>query len=236
MAIKRGTNAANSIVGTSLADRLFGLGGNDTIRGGNGNDQIFGDGGNDRLFGNANNDVINGGIGNDYLSGDTGNDILNGDAGNDELVGGTGVDTLFGGANNDILRGGAGNDVLIASSGRDEIWGGTGTDRFVFDSRYGSAGTKFTVDVVMDYNDAQDFIGVRQPDLVNALDLEVVNGFVPDPRPYFGNPIIYGFDTGLGSYSGKILSAALIYYDGRLIGAIAGTNASQITASDFIIF
>lgn len=236
MAIKRGNNNANSIIGTAEADRIFGLGGHDTVRAGGRADYVEGGSGNDRLYGNGGNDVLNGGTGRDLLSGDSGNDVLNGDAGDDELLGGTGGDFLFGGANNDILRGGSGADVLVASQGRDEIWGGSGQDRFVFDRKYSTASTKFTVDVVMDYNDAQDFIGVRQTDLVDASDLEIRDGFVPDPRPYSGNPIIYGFDTGLGNYSRPILSAALIYYDGKLIGAIANTSASQLTASDFIIF
>lgn len=123
MAIKKGTNKNNSIVGTSLADQLFGLGGNDVLKGGGGNDKLFGGSGNDSLFGDA---------GNDTLNGDSGNDKLDGGSGNDKLFGGTGNDTLKGGTGNDSLDGGSGNDSLEGGTGNDTIAGGSGTDTAVF--------------------------------------------------------------------------------------------------------
>ncbi|MEZ5925341.1 MAG: calcium-binding protein [Hyphomicrobiaceae bacterium] len=74
MAIKRGTNARNKLIGTSAADQIFGLGGNDDLFGRNGNDKLFGGSGNDRLFGEAGNDLLDGGPGGDVMKGGKGND------------------------------------------------------------------------------------------------------------------------------------------------------------------
>lgn len=123
MAIKKGTNKRNTIVGTSAADELYGLGDNDILKGGVGNDKLFGGSGNDSLFGDA---------GNDTLNGDAGNDKLDGGVGNDKLFGGTGTDTLKGGTGNDSLDGGTGNDTLEGGTGNDTVAGGAGTDTAVF--------------------------------------------------------------------------------------------------------
>jgi Ca2+-binding RTX toxin-like protein len=56
--VKRGTTAADEIVGEEGNDQLFGLAGKD---------QLFGYGGNDKLWGGANSDTLVGGAGNDIF-------------------------------------------------------------------------------------------------------------------------------------------------------------------------
>lgn len=122
MAIRRGNNGSNVIIGTSASDQLIGFGGDDILSGGRGNDKIAGGKGEDTLLG---------GLGNDKLSGGDGDDILSGGRGNDTLSGGTGNDVLTGGAGNDILKGEAGDDVLIGGAGQDFLDGGTGRNTIV---------------------------------------------------------------------------------------------------------
>ncbi|MBJ7519337.1 MAG: hypothetical protein JHC84_06550 [Solirubrobacteraceae bacterium] len=122
LAIKRGTEGDDILVGSRLADQLEGLGGNDTLRGFRGNDRLFGGPGNDTLEGGANNDLADGGEGDDRISTQSGDDTL---------IGGLGNDVLFGGTGNDRLDGGEGNDYLDGGDGDDEIEGGEGDDRIV---------------------------------------------------------------------------------------------------------
>lgn len=102
MALKKGTSAANKIVGTSTNDLIYGYNGNDLLYGFGGNDSIYGGNGNDSLFGGTGNDRLSAESGNDKLFGDSGNDRLYGGSGNDQLNGGTGADTMEGGTGNDI--------------------------------------------------------------------------------------------------------------------------------------
>ncbi len=137
MAVLRGNNRKNSIVGTSRADTISGLAGDDTLKGGAGNDTIDGGTGNDQIDGGAGNDTIKdasgtngllGGTGNDKITGGTGVDTIDGGAGNDQADGGGGNDTIKDARGSNRLLGGAGNDRVTGGSGRDTIDGGSGND------------------------------------------------------------------------------------------------------------
>lgn len=112
MAVIRGNNKKNSLVGTSLSDSIFGLGDNDVLTGFGGNDKLYGDAGNDRLVAGEGNDFLDGGADNDTMFGDNGNDNMRGGTGSDTMFGGTGNDTMAGGTGADQLNGGAGTDTL----------------------------------------------------------------------------------------------------------------------------
>ncbi|WP_375784999.1 calcium-binding protein [Bradyrhizobium sp. Pha-3] len=77
MAVMRGTNFNDHVVGTPD---------NDFIQGRGGNDLIFGGAGDDELEGNQGADTIYGGAGDDFLYGDQGNDTLVGGYGGDNFV------------------------------------------------------------------------------------------------------------------------------------------------------
>ncbi|RXH35343.1 hemolysin-type calcium-binding protein [Bradyrhizobium nanningense] len=77
MAVFRGTNYNDHVVGTPDRDFIQGLGGNDVISGGKGDDE---------LEGNQGNDTISGGAGDDFLYGNQGNDTLFGNHGNDNFM------------------------------------------------------------------------------------------------------------------------------------------------------
>lgn len=105
MALKRGTNGADTLSGTALDDLLEGLGGNDILRGFGGDDKILGASGNDTLIGGDGDDKLDGGAGNDRLDGGIGYDILLGGDGNDIFQ--PGNDRV-----GDIISGGAGTDTV----------------------------------------------------------------------------------------------------------------------------
>lgn len=122
LAVKRGTEGNDVLIGSRLDDQLEGLGGDDILRGFRGNDRLFGGPGNDQLEGGANNDLADGGEGDDRITTQSGDDTL---------IGGPGNDVLFGGTGNDRLDGGDDNDYLDGGDGDDEIYGGPGDDRIV---------------------------------------------------------------------------------------------------------
>lgn len=126
----------DTVWGTNRTDLLFGNRGIDTI---------WGLGGNDIALGGRDGDVISGGDGNDGLAGNLGNDAINGELGDDTLFGGQDSDTLSGGLGNDVLSGDLGNDLLV---------GGEGSDRFEFREIDG-------VDMIADFTDGQDVIGLK---------------------------------------------------------------------------
>ena len=110
------------------------------------------------MMGGSGDDTFNGGAGVDVLKGAGGKDTLNGMAGVDTLMGGDGDDTLDGGADDDAISGGAGADKLT---------GGTGDDQFQFASASDSQASINAVtgaasghDVIMDWNDGNDTIGL----------------------------------------------------------------------------
>lgn len=93
------------------------------LKGDNQSNLLIGSVGNDILAGYGGNDILNGGAGNDLLNGGAGDDILIGGNGNDRLAGGGGVDVLFGGDGDDIYIIDSMGDVLFeeADEGIDTI-------------------------------------------------------------------------------------------------------------------
>ena len=75
MALKKGSDKTEKIVGTPNADTIIGLGGHDTLIGGLGNDSLEGGLGNDSLVGDAGCDTLNGGLGADIMLGGNGDDF-----------------------------------------------------------------------------------------------------------------------------------------------------------------
>jgi Ca2+-binding RTX toxin-like protein len=132
---------------TGTDDRAFVgtlMAGADTITLGSQNDHWDAFEGNDTMSGNAGNDSLRGADGNDSIDGGIGNDTVRGSDQNDTVIGNRGTDWVYGGADQDIVRGGDGNDMLF---------GGSGSDTFDF-----KAGDD--ADLIMDYNDVEDFIRV----------------------------------------------------------------------------
>ncbi|ANT54781.1 MULTISPECIES: hemolysin-type calcium-binding protein [Mesorhizobium] len=87
MAIIRGTETDDHLIGTPERDYIRGLGGNDWISGAAGADSLEGNQGDDTLFGNAGDDVLFGDEGNDALYGNDGSDtfIFNSGGGKDSV-------------------------------------------------------------------------------------------------------------------------------------------------------
>ncbi|WP_207477149.1 calcium-binding protein [Arenibaculum pallidiluteum] len=96
MAIRKGNNWANTILGTSGKDEIYGFGGNDRLWGGAGEDWLHAGMGNDRLWGQAGPDHLFGGSGKDLLTWNPGRISVNDHVGDPlgTLDGGTGRDTL----------------------------------------------------------------------------------------------------------------------------------------------
>ncbi|OGA04114.1 MAG: hypothetical protein A3H35_09190, partial [Betaproteobacteria bacterium RIFCSPLOWO2_02_FULL_62_17] len=95
----RGSDFANTLIGTAADDHYQGLAGNDTLTGSGGDDYLEGGSGNDVLDGGQGDDTLEGGAGDDRLSGGEGNDLY--------LVGpGSGSDFVVesGDADHDVLR------------------------------------------------------------------------------------------------------------------------------------
>ena len=74
-----------------------------------------------RLIGDGKDNTLSTDLGDDVLTGNGGRDNLSGGGGNDRLIGNKGADTLNGGAGDDILRGGAGKDSFVFGAGLDVI-------------------------------------------------------------------------------------------------------------------
>jgi Ca2+-binding RTX toxin-like protein len=75
MAIKKGSDKSEKLIGTSKADTISGLSGQDTLLGGLDNDLLEGGLGNDSLLGDAGRDTLNGGLGADTMQGGNGDDF-----------------------------------------------------------------------------------------------------------------------------------------------------------------
>lgn len=168
-----GTGAADIIRGNIGNDSLYGRGGNDTIFGDDGEDLIDGETGNDYINGNQNrdsilgsegDDTLLGGKGSDTLYGGNGQDFVSGNNDNDVLIAGSdsiGIDdnnnnTLYGGAGDDCIFGGNRDDLLSGDRGQDILVGAEGQDGFLISVNSGSANQAF-VDVILDYNENDDF-------------------------------------------------------------------------------
>ncbi|MGK7919130.1 MAG: multicopper oxidase domain-containing protein [Trichodesmium sp.] len=129
--------------GNLLAENKIGTTGDDSIDGGNNGDNIYGLEGNDSLNGN---------LGDDLLEGYRGIDLLNG---------GAGSDTFHGGKDNDILNGGTESDHLNGQRGDDELTGGAGSDRFIFGINEAFSPNVLGVDVITDFNGAEDLLELK---------------------------------------------------------------------------
>ncbi|MCW6053185.1 calcium-binding protein [Lyngbya sp. CCAP 1446/10] len=99
----RGSGGAELMNGNDGGDTLIGGCGNDTIRGGQDLDILYGECANDVLSGNLGDDYAYGGTGNDFVRGGKGSDALVGDSGNDTLIGDAGIDRLWGGEGADLF-------------------------------------------------------------------------------------------------------------------------------------
>ena len=102
MAIIKGNNLDNFLMGTIDDDTIWGFSGDDYLVGFDGNDLLYGSGGNDHLYGGTGDDSLDGGNNNDVLDGGNGADMMIGGAGNDVLDGGNGADMMIGGSGEDI--------------------------------------------------------------------------------------------------------------------------------------
>jgi len=146
----RGTNFADTIVGSAADERFVLRTGSDTLDGGAGNDLLRYDRVGvvngvtvDLAAGTASGtwdgvafthsiagieEVRGSNTGGDNLSGDGFDNQLDGLGGNDTLTGQGGIDTLFGGDGLDTLFGGGGNDTLDGGAGNDTLDGGADND------------------------------------------------------------------------------------------------------------
>ncbi|MBD2462594.1 T9SS type A sorting domain-containing protein [Oscillatoria sp. FACHB-1407] len=98
------------------------------------------------------------------IVGNNRNGILDGGRGADDLSGMGGNDALIGNFGTDTLRGGAGRDITWGSQGNDTYYGGVGRDTFVLDLLRG-------VDVIKDYKDGVDKIGLTNGIVYELLDI-----------------------------------------------------------------
>jgi Ca2+-binding RTX toxin-like protein len=177
-----GNAGDDTLISGSGYDTLYAGQGNDRIdasasdgaiaNGNKGDDQIDGGGGADTLPGGQGNDLISAGDGADFISGDLGDDVVQAGAGDDRVFGGDGADSLSSADGSDLLNGGLGNDLLtVAGFGRASVNGGVGDDIIVsaspdqsllsggagrdrFDIIGGGALTPEAIDVVEDWESA----------------------------------------------------------------------------------
>lgn len=173
----RGDDAANAIWARSGDDVLFGREGNDTLDGGAGDDVLVSGAGADLLIGDVGRDraqytdstaglradLANGARNSGWASGDSyrGIEDLGGGAMGDTLLGDNATNRLFGFDGNDALQGRGGNDYLLGGGGNDWIEGGLGNDRLRGDAGADNFIFQFHRDVVLDFTDDVDQIGIR---------------------------------------------------------------------------
>lgn len=124
----RGTQFADTMVGSAINEEFMGLGGRDTINGAGGRDLVRYDkdvdrGGNAGVSVNLTNGVAIDGFG----SQDTLTSI-------EDVRGTNANDTIVGSATANFLRGFGGNDILNGVGGSDEMRGGQGSDIYYVDS------------------------------------------------------------------------------------------------------
>ncbi len=185
MAIRIGTNGANTLNGTNSADLILALDGDDIINAGGGNDLIFAGAGNDRIFAGDGSDTVFAGIGNDVVFGGNGNDFLFGEAGNDVLDGGRGSDTVDGGSGNDTLT-----FIDSERGGLDRYIGGTGRDSLVLEftsARWTDPAVKTQVLAYLDFlatGNQGNFNFTTMNLIVGSVEALVVkvDGVIIDPR------------------------------------------------------
>jgi Ca2+-binding RTX toxin-like protein len=202
-----------NVTGTSYADTLTGDSGANVLTGGSGKDSLLGLGGDDTLIGDAGTTDYWNNNTNDLINGDT----LSGGAGNDKLYGNEGDDVLYGDSGNDSLFGGSGNDRLYGGTGQDVLWGDkasetstsdkSGSDIFIANVTE-TATSLSTADVVMDFEDGKDTIGLIGKDY-NTTDFKIKDISI----------------SGVGY--------AEIDYHSQILLLIKGVTASQLDYVDF---
>ncbi|OIP67869.1 MAG: hypothetical protein AUK43_18225 [Oscillatoriales cyanobacterium CG2_30_40_61] len=139
----------------NLPQGLAALGGNDTVFGSTIADIISGNQGDDSLLGNDENDWISGGQNNDYIDG---------------------------GLGDDILEGGTGQDIIFGNWGGDSLYGGEDSDLFVVQLDIATTNVYYG-DLILDFNPAEDLIGLRGGFTEASVQREQVEGvtLVKDP-------------------------------------------------------
>ena len=201
----RGSAAPELMNGNAGSDTLIGGCGSDTIRGGQDFDILYGECANDILNGNQGNDYAYGGTGNDFLRGGQGNDALVGDSGNDTLIGDAGIDRLWGGEDADLFVIRRESGATAGEFGSDQPRpAGTFLTNVVPTPPLPPAGTfianvvptppgppatfdvvdEVPADFILDYNPAQDVIGLAGGLTRNDLVLTERFATVNDAREY----------------------------------------------------
>ncbi|QRM27554.1 SdrD B-like domain-containing protein [Microvirga sp. VF16] len=170
-----GGNTRDAMLGGTGDDISYGNGGDDLIVGGSGSDRLYGTGGVDYIFGDdipegitlpqafagdlrwlldettlvtSSSLTLAGDVRNVAASGDTAIDITGNNL-NNVIAGNAGKNTIKAGQGDDMVSGGFGNDILS---------GGSGKDKFVFDTKLGTAATdrKVNFDSVSDFSVRDD--------------------------------------------------------------------------------
>jgi Ca2+-binding RTX toxin-like protein len=183
MAVIRGTQGHDTLVGTLFNDTILGLGGNDRIfadltvfdfvggddivDGGSGNDVIFTFGGDDEVDGGSGNDTIRTADEDDRIEAGLGNDDVQSGRGEDIVLGQAGDDALRGGEDDDDLRGDAGRDRVIGGSDDDTLRDGVGVDQL--EGRTGNDTVILTADA------STDMVVFMGDDVGNGVD--TIRGF-----------------------------------------------------------
>ena len=238
----RGTQLADTFIGSDGLQKFRGLGGDDFFDGGAGDqDQI--DYSRDEEDVGATTGVtvnmVNGTATDGYGDSDTftnieevrgtkfGDSILGND-GDNELYGDAGNDTLDGGLGENYLQGGQGNDTIISRSGRDGIEAGAGDDTITIyqgsdneDRPYVDPG--LGSDTIIAIGDAEFNLSYRSLDQGVQIDLALGQtlkqggavdtfGIVHQVTGSFGNDTIFGTDREYEAYEASFGSDVI---DGR---------------------
>ena len=169
------------------------------------------------------NKILEGTAESDTLFGGSDNDTIYGYEDSDTLEGGAGSDTLYGGADNDTLKGGTGNDILDGGTGRDILTGGDGNDTFVIRAGDGSSSYIFPqTNFIHDFENGVDLIGLDNG--LTFAELTIEQGTA-------GSFQVAGYNFHYDYTSHTLVR---ITATGEYLVMIANTNASDVTATNFI--
>ena len=254
----RGTEQADTLIGSSVHNVLRGDGGNDyldggagadDLRGGRGNDTYVIDNAGDRINESADGNqgidtvrsslsyslsstvAINGTVENLIL---TGAAAINGtgNAANNVITGNGAANILQGLAGIDTLNGAAGNDTLYGGLGNDVLTGGIGNDIFVFDTALSASAN---VDRITDFNVVNDTIRLENA-IFKALTAVGTLGAAAFAKNTTGlaadasDRIIYETDTGKLFYDSNGNAAG-----GSVLFAQLAPNLTTLSAADFVV-
>jgi Ca2+-binding RTX toxin-like protein len=167
-----------NLTGSLFDDVLTGDDESNVLQGNLGADALAGNGGNDTyLVDNAGDTITeSGGRGIDTVLA-TGSYVLTAGADVERLAAananGTAALDLIGNAAGNVVRGNAGNNVIGGGGGNDELTGFGGQDSFLFDSALDAA---FNVDIITDFNVANDTILLDQTIFSSSLGLGNISG------------------------------------------------------------